>query len=72
MYSSLYFVIFGSLLLMTRKGQFPPRGRFAVAGRRDEAKSAAGIALSRLTTTAFSGSWYHEEAIQEAERARKI
>ena len=35
-------------------------------------KSAAAIALSRLATTAFSGSWYHEEAIQEAERARKI
>ena len=51
--------------------QFPPRGRFAVAGQ-PESKSAAGIALSRLATTAFSGSWYHEEAIQEAERARKI
>jgi hypothetical protein len=51
--------------------QFPPRGRFAVASRRDESKSAKSIALSRLTTTAFSGSWYHEEAIQEAERARK-
>ena len=52
--------------------QFPPRGRFAVAGRRDEFKSAAPIALARLTTSAFSGSWYHEEAVQEAERARKI
>jgi hypothetical protein len=52
--------------------QFPPRGRFVVAGRRDESEPAGGIALSRLTTTAFSGSWYHEEAIQEAERARKI
>ena len=52
--------------------QFPPRGRFAVAGRRNEPKSAAGISLSRPTTTAFSGSWYHEEAVQEAERARKI
>lgn len=51
--------------------QFPPRGRFAVASRRDESKSAKGIALSRLTATAFSCSWYHEEAIQEAERARK-
>ena len=25
-----------------------------------------------VATTAFSGSWYHEEAIQEVERARKI
>jgi hypothetical protein len=52
--------------------QFPPRGRFAAARRRDESESAAPIALSRLVTTAFSGSWYHEEAVQEAERARKI
>ena len=49
--------------------QFPPRGRF-VAGRRDESEPAAGIAMSRLTT-AFGGNWYHEEAIREAERARK-
>jgi hypothetical protein len=50
--------------------QFPPRGRFAVGGRRDEL-SAAGNASSRLPTMVFGGSWYHEEAIQEAERARK-
>jgi hypothetical protein len=50
--------------------QFPPRGRFAV-DRRDESKSAARIASARLATIAFSGSWYHEEAIQEAEHARK-
>ena len=51
--------------------QFPPRGRFAVASQRDEAKSASGIVASRLATTAFGGNWYHEEAIREAERARK-
>jgi hypothetical protein len=51
--------------------QFPPRGRFAASARRDESKSAAGIAMPRLATTTFSGSWYHEEAIRDAERARK-
>jgi len=51
--------------------QFPPRGRFVVAGRRDESEPAAGIAMSRLTTAAFGGNWYHEEAIRDAERARK-
>jgi hypothetical protein len=51
--------------------QFPPRGRFVVAGRRDESEPTAGIAMSRLATTTFSGSWYHEEAIQEAERTRR-
>jgi hypothetical protein len=50
--------------------QFPPRGRFAL-DRRDESKAAASIASTCLATIAFSGSWYHEEAIQEAERARK-
>jgi len=49
--------------------QFPRRGRFAV-DRRDESK-ATSIASTRLATIAFSGSWYHEEAVQEAERARK-
>jgi hypothetical protein len=51
--------------------QFPPRGRFAVGGRRDELNAAAGIASSPLPTMAFGGNWYHEEAIREAERARK-
>ena len=50
--------------------QFPPRGRFVVAGRRDESEPASGIAMSRLTS-AFGGNWYHEEAIRDAERARK-
>jgi Protein of unknown function (DUF2735) len=51
--------------------QFPPRGRFAAGARRDESNAFAGIASSRVPTMAFGGSWYHEEAIQEAERARK-
>jgi Protein of unknown function (DUF2735) len=51
--------------------QFPPRGRFAVGGHRDELNAAAGSASSPRTTMVFGGSWYHEEAIQEAERARK-
>ncbi len=51
--------------------QFPPRGRFAIGGRRDESDRAAGLASSRLPMMVFGGSWYHEEAIQEAERARK-
>lgn len=51
--------------------QFPPRGRFAVAGQYDESESVSGLALSRLATTAIGGNWYHEEAIRDAERARK-
>ncbi|MGB6702808.1 DUF2735 domain-containing protein [Methyloceanibacter sp.] len=43
----------------------------AAGAKGDESKSASGIVASRLATTAFGGNWYHEEAIREAERARK-
>ena len=51
--------------------QFPPRGRFAVGARSGESTSVTGIAPSRVAAVAFGGSWYHEEAIQEAERVLK-
>jgi hypothetical protein len=51
--------------------QFPLRGRVAAGGKGDEDKSASGIVASRLATTSFGGNWYHEEAIRDAERARK-
>jgi hypothetical protein len=51
--------------------QFPPRGRFAAGGHCDQSKPAASIAPSRLAISAFGGNWYHEEAIRDAERARK-
>ena len=51
--------------------QFPARGRFAAGSKGDEARSASGIVASCLATTAFGGNWYHEEAIRDAERARK-
>ncbi len=46
--------------------QFPARGRFAAADRRNE---AAKIPTSRIAQTACGSAWYHEEAIAEAERA---
>ncbi len=49
--------------------QFPLRGRFA-ANNGGEDKFAAKIAMPYATKIAF-GSWYHEEAIREAEHARK-
>ena len=51
--------------------QFPARGRYAVSGGRDELRPAASVASSRMATIAFGSSWYHEEAIREAEQARK-
>lgn len=45
--------------------QFPLRGRFAPD--QDQAKGGA----SRFPKVAIGSNWYHDEAIQEAETARK-
>lgn len=49
--------------------QFPARGRFTSAGQRDET-SVAGQAAPRAKLAIGSG-WYHEAAIQDAERERE-
>jgi uncharacterized protein DUF2735 len=51
--------------------QFPVRGRATVGDHGEEAKYTADLTVPRGATAAFGGSWYHEEAVQEAERARK-
>jgi hypothetical protein len=51
--------------------QFPVKVSGAVEGRRDEAKTAAAIRSPRVHEAAVGGCWYHEEAIREAEGARK-
>ncbi|GEP06256.1 DUF2735 domain-containing protein [Methylobacterium oxalidis] len=48
--------------------QFPVRPRVAAGWHRDLAKSAAG---SCPVVETGAGAWYHEAAIQEAERNRK-
>jgi hypothetical protein len=49
--------------------QFPARGRFAPSVARDE--TAAAKLNSPQVVKAVSGSgWYHEAAIEDAERAR--
>jgi Protein of unknown function (DUF2735) len=50
--------------------QFPARGRFASAGREDS-KSAVAMMSPRVAPATFGGAWYHEEAIRDAEGARK-
>jgi hypothetical protein len=56
--------------------QFPARVRSALGSQRDEAKSGenapAPILASRFANAAFGGAWYHEEAVQDAERAGKV
>jgi hypothetical protein len=49
--------------------QFPAGGRAALGGKRyDEFKPAVAQASSHVNEAVCSGSWYHEEAIREAER----
>ena len=48
---------------------FPARGRFAVG--HDVTKPAATLSSERAAKSVCSSGWYHEEAIQDAERARK-
>jgi hypothetical protein len=50
--------------------QFPAGGRAALGGRRaGEAKSVAET--PRINEAMCSGSWYHEEAIREAQPQTK-
>jgi len=50
--------------------QFPARGRFAAAGRHDETKPAALFAPQAVNAAVGAG-WYHDQAIQDADRTRK-
>jgi hypothetical protein len=51
--------------------QFPARGRFAANDHREDAKPVVGLAPSQAVKVVVSGGWYHDAAIQEAERTRK-
>jgi hypothetical protein len=48
--------------------QFPRGGRAGLAPRRPGLASAGKVAPA-LQPTIYSGSWYHDEAIQEAKPA---
>jgi hypothetical protein len=51
--------------------QFPAGGRAALGGRRyEQAKSLSDLVSARVNEAACSGSWYHEEAIREADEQR--
>ena len=50
--------------------QFPARGRFA-ANERDATKPTATLSSQQVVKAAVGSGWYHEAAIEEAERARK-
>lgn len=52
--------------------QFPAGGRAGLVGRGDEAREVEKFAAPRVARVTSGGAWYHEEAVQSAERARKI
>ncbi len=49
--------------------QFPPRGRFALNAR-DESQARTNLETQPLVKVAAGSGWYHDAAIQEAERPR--
>jgi len=55
--------------------QFPARVRPALGGYQDAQPggnpSAPNAASVRVADAAFGGAWYHEEAVQDAERASR-
>jgi hypothetical protein len=53
--------------------QFPARARRALDGQHEGTRSGENAAVTnptalRVTDAAFGGAWYHEEAVQEADR----
>ena len=51
--------------------QFPVGGRAAFGGQREDTGSAVHVGSAIVPVVASDGGWYHDEAIQEAERARR-
>ena len=45
--------------------QFPPRGRFAIAGQRDRSESVVNLMSARIGKIVSGGAWYHDEAIKD-------
>jgi hypothetical protein len=51
--------------------QFPVRVRAMAGGHREQAKPVADHMSPRAANAAYGDGWYHEAAVQEAERAVK-
>jgi hypothetical protein len=49
--------------------QFPAGGRASMSGQRGRTAAAANFG-SQFVSEATSGSWYHDEAIRESQKAR--
>lgn len=51
--------------------QFPMGGRSGLTARRDSYKPAGEVIPEVSARVAIGGSWYHEEAVREADTSRK-
>jgi hypothetical protein len=51
--------------------QFPARGRFVAGDNLGANKFAVGFTLPDCGQTVLGSAWYHDEAVQDAERVRK-
>ncbi len=51
--------------------KFPARGRFATDGAREQSNTVAKFASARIVKAASGSGWYHDAAIEEAERTGK-
>jgi hypothetical protein len=51
--------------------EFPARGPFAMAARGAESNATVSRLPPRAARVAYGSSWYHEEAVQDAERGKK-
>ena len=51
--------------------QFPTRAETGIGENRENAKPVADATPQRFADAADGSGWYHEAAIQEAERTRK-
>lgn len=50
--------------------EFPPRGRYAVGGRREDVKPAAVTLGPRTAITVIGEAWYHDEAIDNERKPK--
>jgi hypothetical protein len=51
--------------------QFPAGGRAGLGSRSDAARLVEEFTASRVARVACGSAWYHEEAVQSAERTPK-
>jgi hypothetical protein len=52
--------------------QFPRKALLAAGRRRDDSQPVVDLRTQNLPTIEFGSGWYHEAAVQDADRTRKL